>query len=205
MHFKSTDTATQYYNRVLHVLADSWGSLTLGWIIELLYVTSSCFDQSSIFDIECHSCTNSTGSPTSHLTELPSETGTAEHLIDQTYSKDTHLKALIDKRCCKSRQLQPWAEDIRAAKKTPQSITETIPVQPRTARRAPVTDQGLTSSKDSQPCWVDLQPAPFCPFPRASPACASQLSQGSHRWATQWAAQGQHCVYARLLLCQMEF
>lgn len=197
MHFKSIDTAIQYYNRVLRVLVDSEGSLILGWIIELLYVTTSCFDQSSIF-VRAITIQQSALLHVSKNFPVRRRKSRAPDRPD--YSKGTHMKALIQ---WEMLQELGWH---RAANKLITKHHRNHPYAIQSSQESPCDWPG-PHPQSGFPAVLGGPAAStvFPPFQKASSAHISQLTQASHRWAACWAAQGQHCIYDRLLSCQVEF
>lgn len=181
MHFKTTETATQYYNRVLHVLVDSGGSLILGWIIELLYVlikavfliltvTAIPLQQAALLHILQNYPVRHRKSRAPHRPDLQQG-----YTYESTDSTRGATRADSSSR---------WLWTSGQPTNSSQSITKTIPVQPKAPRKAPVTDQGLINSKDSQLYWLDLQPPPFSPFPKSLFSLSLPAQMGQSHWAT---------------------
>lgn len=138
-----------------------------------------------------------------HVSHSTNQWGTekAEHLTDQIYSKGTHMEALIQREILQE-QTAPvdgcgHQNSQQAHHKASQKPSLGNPkLQGKHLWLTTASSVGRIPSCTRWTCSLH----PFPPFQRASSGSASQLTWGTHPWATRWAAQGQRCIYARLSL-----
>lgn len=93
--------------------------------------------------------------------------GKAEHLIDQIYSKGTHMKAMIQQDMLQEQTALVDGCGHQDSQKTHHRASQKPSLCNPKLPGTPVTDQGPINSKDSQLYQVDLQPPPFSPLAKS--------------------------------------